>query len=152
MKKLLVLLISFVSFASYGQISVINIPKSNEVGKVKSGMYTHAEITYMVDDKDTTYTFTYLDAQYKMLTEYKSVYFQSDGKSLESFYKICKSVFNEQNKKNKDYSVSFKLGNDFMFVRNSRMFGIGYVTIGVIDKGYTIQLLESQIDKLFAKK
>ena len=151
MKKLLVFSMLLVSFVSYGQIAVLSIPKSNEVGKIKSGMYTHAEITYTTEGKDTTYTFRYMDAQYKTLTEYKSVYFQSDNNTLESFYQICKSVFSDENKKNKYYSVDFKMGNDFMLVKNSRMFGIWYVTIGVINKGFTIQLLESQIDKLFGK-
>ena len=152
MKKLLAVTLVLLSFLSYGQITVLNTPKLLEVGKVKSGIYTSGEIYYTVEGKDTTYTFRYMNAQYKMITDYKSVYFQSDNNALNEFYKICKSVFSEENKKNKNYFVEFKLGNDFVFVKNSRMFGINYITIGVLDKGYTIQLLESQIDKLFGKE
>ena len=152
MKKLLLLLpIYLICQSTYAQIVILEIPKSIEIGKMKNGTYTHFKISYNLEDQDTTYTFTYRDAQYSVLDDYKSVLFQSDGNSLESFYKICKSVFKEENKKNKNYSVHFKLGNDMMSVTNSRIFGITYMRIGIIGKGYSIPILEFQIDKLFGK-
>jgi hypothetical protein len=152
MKKLLLFSLILFSFLSNAQIKVLNIPKSIELGKVNAGFYTHSEITYIVDEKDTVYTFRYMDARYKGIVEYKSVDFKSDNNTLNEFYNICKSVFSEENRKNKNYIVNFKLGNDYFLVKNTRMLGITYVTIGVIDKGYTIQFLESQIDKLFGKE
>jgi spore maturation protein CgeB len=153
MKQILVVAIALIaSVSSFAQLQVIDVNKnpSTTVGKLKSGLAFIAELDYRLDDKDTIYTLSYQDNKYQHIVAIKSINFNSDGNALDGFYSICKSVFSEENKKNKDYNVIFKLGNEEMMVMNSRMMGITYVRI-VIGNSYTLPLLESQVDKLFGK-
>ena len=153
MKKLsMVFLLALVATVSFGQIQVYNVNKTpkTSIGKLKSGLAFVAEMESEVEGKDTTYTLSFHDARYTQIVSIKSLYFNSVGNSFESFYEICKSVFKEENKKNKDYMVTFRLGDKDIAVVNSRMMGITYVRI-LVDNSGTIQLLESQIDKLFGK-
>jgi hypothetical protein len=152
MKKLLVLSMVLVSVVSYGQIQVYNVnttPKTS-IGKIKSGLAFVAEMEREIEGKDTTYTLSYQEGQYQHITSIKSLRFNSDGNSFDSFYEICKSVFKDENKKNKDYNVIFKLGDDNIAVINSRTMGITCVRI-MNGNSYTAPLVENQIDKLFGK-
>jgi hypothetical protein len=153
MKKLIIVsMITLVSFVSYGQIQVYNVnttPKTS-IGKIKSGLAFVAEMEREVEGKDTTYTLYYQEGQYQHITSIKSLHFNSVGNSFDSFYEICKSVFKDENKKNKDYMVTFKLGDKDIAVVNSRMMGVTCVRV-MIGNSYTNPLVENQIDKLFGR-
>jgi hypothetical protein len=148
MTSLLVLVASF----SFGQIQVYKVDKTppTSIGKLKSGLAFVAEMEREVNGMDTTYTLSYQDNKYQHITAIQSLQFNSVDNSFDTFYEICKSVFKEENKKNKDYSVTFKLGQETIVVTNSRTMGTAYVRI-FSGNGYSIPLLESQIDKLFGK-
>jgi hypothetical protein len=153
MKKILVVAIALIaSLPSFAQIQVIDVNKSSSVtvGKLKSGLAFIADLEYKLDDKDTLYTLSFQNNRYQQIVAIESIHFNADGNALDGFYSICKSVFSEENKKNKDYSVTFKLGNQTIMVVNSRMMGTTYVRI-FVGNAYTLPLLESQIDKLFGK-
>jgi hypothetical protein len=153
MKKILVVAIALiVSFSSFAQIQVIDVNKSSSVtvGKLKSGLAFVADLEYKLDDKDTLYTLSFQNNRFQQIVAIESIHFNADGNTLYGFYSICKSVFSEENKKNKDYSVTFKLGNQTIMVVNSRMMGTTYLRI-FAGNAYTLPLLESQIDKLFGK-
>ena len=153
MKKLILIAFALiVSIPSFAQIQVIDVNKSSSVtvGKLKSGFAFIADLEYKLDDKDTVYTLSFQNNRYQQIVAIESINFSSDGNALDGFYSICKSVFSEENKKNKDYSVTFTLGNQTIMVINSRMMGIPYVRI-LVGNSFTFPLLESQIDKLFGK-
>ena len=137
---------------SFGQVQIIEVDKNQSVtiGKLKSGFAFIAELEYKLDNKDTVYTLSFQDNRYTQITSIKSVSFNSDGDALNSVYSIFKSVFKDENKKNKDYNVTFNLGQKTVQVINSRMMGITYVRL-LVDNSYSIPLLESQVDKLFGK-
>ena len=137
------------------QFQLANPMQSVRVGEVMNGPYTIAKLTYLVDElnqQDTTYTFSFRDARYKDRFEYVNVNFKSEGNAKEHFYSIVKTVFGEENKRNKQYEVSFKLGNDFVQVKNFRFTGITYAMIVFNGKAQTIPLLKSYVDKIFGKK
>lgn len=137
---------------SFGQVQIIEVDKNQSVtvGKLKSGFAFIADLEYKLDDKDTVYTLSFQDNRFTQITSIKSVSFNSDGDALNSVYFIFKSVFKDENKKNKDYNVTFNLGQKTVQVTNSRMMGITYVRL-LVDNSYSIPLLESQVDKLFGK-
>jgi len=154
MKKILVVAIALIaSLNSFSQVQVINVDKNESVtvGKLKSGLSFVADLEYKVDEKDTTFTLSFQDNRFTHITSIKSVSFNSDGDALNSVYSIFKSVFTEDNKKNKDYNVTFKLGQETVMVANSRMMGITYARL-FVNNSYSLPLLESQVDKLFGKQ
>ena len=153
MKKILVVAIALIATVnSFGQVQIIEVDKNQSVtiGKLKSGFAFVAELEYKLDNKDTVYTLSFQDNRYTQITSIKSVSFNSDGDALNTVYSIFKSVFKDENKKNKDYNVTFNLGQKTVQVINSRMMGITYVRL-LVDNSYSIPLLESQVDKLFGK-
>ena len=146
-KKVITLSISVFSyFISHSQIAVLNIEKPIKIGVIKSAGLELASLSYTHKDKDTLYTLTYRDMNYKQIMVYKDIKFEETGGVLNSLYSICKSTFLE-----KDKEINFKLGEDYTFLIGSRLFGLKYVTIGATNKGYSMPLLETQIDKLFGK-
>lgn len=154
MKQIIVVAIALIaSFSTFAQVQIIDVDKSQSVtvGKLRSGLAFVADLEYKLDDKDTVYTLSFQDNRYTHITSIKSVSFNSDGDALNSVYTIFKSIFKEENKKNKDYSVTFKLGQETVMVANSRMMGISYVRF-FVGNSYSIPLLESQVDKLFGKQ
>jgi hypothetical protein len=153
MKKILMVAITLIAVInSFGQVQIIEVDKNQSVtvGKLKSGFAFIADLEYKLDDKDTVYTLSFQDNRFTQITSIKSVSFNSDGDALNSVYSIFKSVFKDENKKNKDYNVTFNLGQKTVQVINSRMMGITYVRL-LVDNSYSIPLLESQVDKLFGK-
>lgn len=99
-----------------------------------------AEITV----HDSTYTFTFNDKKYTKIDALKTTSFVGDS-AFNQFYKNIKSVF--ENKKEKDYAITFNLGNKSVTVSNFKSMSIVQAMI-LIDGGYTT-LTEKQTDKLF---
>ena len=154
MKQILVVAIALIAtINSYGQVQLLQVDNNQTVtvGKLKSGFAFIADLEYKIDDKDTVYTLSFQDNRFTQITSIKSVSFNSDGDALNSVYSIFKSVFKDENKKNKDYNVTFKLGQETVMVANSRMMGITYARL-FVNNSYSIPLLESQVDKLFGKQ
>jgi len=150
---MMVAILLIASVFSFGQIKMINVKEKQNasVGKLRNGYALIAEIEYVVLDKDTIYTLSYQDNKYQYVVSIKSLDFNNSDNAFEEFYKICKSVFTEQNRKNKDYSVFFTLGGKDIMVVNSKLFGLPYCRI-LIDNTYTAPLTENQVDKLFGYK
>ena len=154
MKQILVVAIALIAtINSYGQVQLLQVDNNQTVtvGKLKSGFAFIADLDDKIDDKDTVYTLSFQDNRFTQITSIKSVSFNSDGDALNSVYSIFKSVFKDENKKNKDYNVTFKLGQETVMVANSRMMGITYARL-FVNNSYSIPLLESQVDKLFGKQ
>jgi hypothetical protein len=153
MKKLsMVLLLALVATVSFGQIQVLEVNKTPKVtlGKIKSGLAFVAEMEYEANKSDTLYTLSFRDYKYQQITSIRLISFNSDSDAFNSFYSICKSVFNDENRKNKDYSVTFKLGGETILVANYKMMGMTYVQI-FDGTGMSTPLTESQLNKLFGK-
>ena len=147
--KLIILIISlFVGTSSFSQIQLQGSgPTKVLIGKCKNGMYTQAELSYSLIDNDTVYTLVYLNAKYTTLTDYVTLTFSEEGGTKNQLYGLFKSFFSEENKKNKEYKQSFKLGNEQVIASNYRALGVTSVMLYTI-RGYCY-LTESQIEKLF---
>lgn len=111
-----------------------------------------AQLSYTINpdgDKDTVYTIRFRNYRYKVISETFQVQFSGEGGSLDSLYSLMKSVFAEENKNNKDYSVSVTLGKEIIALSNYRTLGTTLVMFQTQD-GYGL-LKESQVEKLFVK-
>ncbi len=155
MRRVLFLLISLIiSVSTTGQIIIedkSSISKSVTIGNVKNGPNVLATLTYEIqENNDTVCKLVFKDFKYQTLEEFQSVSFLNKGNTLESFYKILKSFFSEENKKNKKYSVNIKLGNEDVNLNQYRALGIGAVILNA-KSGY-VYFTENQVEKLFGKK
>lgn len=142
-----------ISQLSMAQITV-NGPSTAErlpIGKAKAGFDTVAELYYVVNGADSTCVLLFLNEKIKKTAiDFQKVSFKNAGGTLLTLYKLFKSVFADENKGNKQYKVSFTLGNDPAFISVSRGKLVKMAEFRT-DKGY-FSITENQVDKLFGKK
>lgn len=132
---------------SFCQVQINEPSKRVSLSEVKSFGAYRAQMDYIIQDKDTMFIMTFINDKYSTLVDLKSVSFYSEGGSFEALYKLMKSVYLPENKDNKNYFVSFKLGKENVSV--SRVFNS--MCMFSTQSGY-INLTEKQIDKLFGKR
>lgn len=138
-------------FHAEAQIQIQKSESPVVIGKCKNGAYTQAQLSYMVQsDKDTLYNFSFLNAKYTTIDEYQDLLFSGENNTLNDFYGILKSVFKDENKKNKEYQVEFKLGNTQVVVSTYRTMGVTSVLL-TTGKGYCY-LTEKQVKKIFNRE
>lgn len=134
----------------------ISIPEKSApattIGKIAPmGTFT-AELSYSineVDVSDTIYTLRFRNHKYTQIDSYEKVRFSSEGNTVDELYKAFKSVFTEENKRNKDYLIHFTLGKDVVAISQAKSMGITSAMFLVKD-AYVL-LTEKQINKLFGK-
>lgn len=151
MKKLfaILLLTMLFSITTFSQIEVKKASPDVTVGKLQTmGMLT-AELSYQVSETDTIYTIVYRNCRYTHITDFKSFRFDGISDTKNEFYKILKSFFADENRKNKDYKLDLKLGDTYVSVSGEKM-GFGTYCVRIwTERGY-FYLVENQVDKLFA--
>jgi hypothetical protein len=145
MKKTLLLSTLLISIFSFSQIQKFEVPKSITIGKVKSAGTFLADLTYTIEDGDTTYRISYNNAEYSHITDIQSVSFSSEGNTLNELYDLFISTIN----KPKDEQATFKLGSQMVGLTSMRQLGIKVLLISP-EKGY-FMVTEKQINKLFNK-
>lgn len=151
--SLAVLIIILLPCICYTQISApLKVSASITVGKIAPmGSFT-AELSYQInekDTKDTIYTLRFNNAKYTHITSIESVRFSGVDNTVVELYKMFKSVFSEENKKNKDYIVQFNLGKDAVAVSSIKSMGITSAMFTYKEAYFS--LTEKQVDKLFGK-
>lgn len=148
MKKTILILL-LLPFMIKSQIEMKEKMVFTEVGKVKNGASTDGKIEYTVSDaSDTAYIFMFRNLKYPTMSDFKTVSFYGEN-TLNELYKIMYAVFLEENKNNKDYDVSFKLGKTDVSVRRYKTMGI--LTVWFESNGAYVYFSEKQLKKLFGK-
>ena len=117
------------------------------MGTIKVVGSIQAQLYYRIVEEDTLYTLLFRNQEYQQLVDYSSVTFSAEDNTLKKLYDILKSVFTEENKKNKEYKVKLKLGETEVIISNFRIMG-GTSVMFFTSDGY-ITLTEKQVDKLF---
>lgn len=153
MKKIMLWLLFIVlSATTNAQIKVQKTYEYEYIGEVKNGFQKFAELKKAIDNsvqpRSEYYIFNFRNMEYQQLISFESIVFEGE-KNLDDFYNIIMSVFDPKNIDNKDYRVSFELGNKKCSVSNFSMFGMKLVYISN-GNGY-IYLKKKQIKKLFNK-
>lgn len=151
MKHLFIFSICMViTVSSFSQLEKREVPKSVNIGKVKSGLLKMAELSYMVTDNDTAYILLYNDLKYKQITVWGDVFFSGGYTVLDGFYNILIEAVDAD----KGKELSFKLGSTNITTLTRKMMGVKYVTLLIEKPGGSIgeaTLNKAQINKLFDK-
>jgi len=142
-------------FCSHNMLSQISLPaKNNEtvtVGKIAPLSSFLAELNYQIVAGDTMYTLVFQDARYTKITSYESITFSGKDSTVEKLYDVFQSFFSDPIKEDKDYKLSFLLGNESITLSNYRAFGGNSIRV-IKSNGGNITFSEKQIKKLFNRK
>jgi hypothetical protein len=109
---------------SYSQVQVKNTSTSGEkeniVGIAKNLDVMVSKLTYGIVGADTAYTLTLIKGKNTFIADYQLLLFIGAG-SLNKFYTAVKSVFSEDNKKDKDYKVEMDVNGTKVTISTSRI-------------------------------
>jgi hypothetical protein len=150
MKRIIIITITFlVSSVLYAQLEEKTAGDWQTIGQLKFGGIIKAKLEYTASGNDTTYFLLIKDVREQPKDNYFSITFKNIDGTFEKFYTILKSFFLEENKKNRNYSRTFKLGNKGVSIHYHLLItgrGIRFTT----SDGYTYWS-EKDIEKLFGK-
>lgn len=146
MKRLMFPLLLF-SINCFSQIQKTSLPDLTKVGEVKSAIIFKADLNYFLSNKDTVYIIQFDNQKYTSISDIQSVQFKETGGVLNELYKIMSEAINaEKGKEN-----AFKLGDEEVLIKSSRMMGIKYIYFYKVKNGAFFNLTKKEIDKLFNK-
>ena len=120
------------------------------IGEVKRLGTTLAKLEYKTTDADTVYFLLMKDFKKQQEVNYFSLKFKGTGNACSQFYELLKSFFTDDNRQNKDYMKTFKLGSDGVNLQHCTLIGSHGVRLTTRD-GY-INLSQKDINKLFGKR
>lgn len=132
------------------QLEVYETSQWTIIGELKFALSTKAKMQYSASGKDTTYMLLMRDAEKNRTNHYFSVSFNSYGDTYNQFYEILKSFFIPENRKNRKYMKTFKLGGTGVNVQHD--WNLSGATIMLTTREGFIVLNEREIDKLFGRR
>lgn len=147
MKTILFLVTLLFTTSTHAQLTEKETGKWEPIGKLKFGGITKASLEYQFNGRDTTYLLFVKDFREQPKDHYFSIQFKNTDGTFSKLYAILKSFFLDENKKNKNYSRTFQLGNTTVNVSHKVLItgrGIMFYT----NNGYA-NWSEKDIDKLF---
>lgn len=125
------------------------------VGELKWMSNTKASLKYAASLRDTTYLLSLQDEQKlqnsrgSTVYQYFSIRYSGVDNTTEKLYQLLISFFTDENRKNKDYEKSFRLGNEAVLVRHYPK--LIATTISFSTTKNTILFTEKEVKKLFGK-
>ncbi len=151
MKSLFIsFLLCIFALSIHAQIEMAETANWEKIGEVKSLGTTLAKLEYKITDADTVYFLLMKDFKKQQEVNYFSLKFKGTGGAYSQFYQLLKSFFTDDNRKNKEYMQTFKLGSEGVNLQHCTLIGRHGVRLTTRD-GY-INLSEKDIDKLFGKR
>jgi len=150
MKLLLSILFTTATFACNAQLTMAEPAEWKVIGQLKTLGSLKAKLEYRIDGRDTIYFLFMKDFKKQEEPHYFGIKFRSTGDTFSKLYELLKSFFSEENRKNKNYSKTFRLGEEMVNVQHYLLVTGKGIMISTND-GY-INLAERDIDKLFGMK
>lgn len=154
MKRILLCVLFLISFHIAGaQITMAEKVEWKTIGKLKPLGSTKATLEYNASGRDTTYLLFMKDFTKRgenAESKFFSIKFKGIDNTFEKLYALLKSFFLDENRKNNQYSQSFRLGSQMVYLQHYLLVTGKGVKLSTND-GY-ITLSEGDIDKLFGKK
>jgi len=151
------LLISFFLALNFqlmdAQITMAEKADWKPIGKMRSLGSTIASLEYRVSGRDTTYLLFMKDFTRRgedAESQYFSIRFNGIDNTLDTFYQLLKSFFLDGNRNDKNYTQSFRLGEQMVYLQHSLLITGKGVKLST-KEGY-INLSKGDIEKLFNKK
>ena len=153
MKNILIFLLYVLSFQMVSaQITMAEKADWQPIGKLKSLGMTKASLEYALSSRDTIYLLfmkDFTDRGENAESNYFSIRFNGVDDTFDKFYQLLKSFFLDQNR-NKNYSQSFRLGEEMVYLQHSMLITGKGVKLST-KEGY-FNFSKGDIDKLFNKK
>lgn len=154
MGRVLLCVLFAISFHVAGaQITMAQKADWKPIGKLKTLGSTKASLEYQLTGRDTIYFLFMKDFTKrgeKAEPHYFSVKFNGVDDTFQKFYELLKSFFLDENRKNKKYTQTFRLGDKMVNLQH-QLLVTGKGVMLTTKEGY-INLSEGDIDKLFGKR
>lgn len=148
MKRLLLIVTVAISLNAKSQIQKTSLPDLTKIGEIKSAMAFKADLNYYLSDKDTVYLIQFDNQKYTSISDIQSVRFKETGGVLNDLYKLLSEAIDaEKGKEN-----AFKLGEEEVLIKSSRMMGVKYIYFYIVKNGAFFNLTKKELDKLFNKQ
>ena len=158
-KKIFIFLVTIIAGAdANAQLQEMEPSKAQwvTVGEIKWLANTKASLKYLVNTRDTVYLLRLQDEQKlknnrdMTVNQYFSIDFKETGNTLNKFYDLLISFFNHENKNNKQYEKTFRLGNEALIVRHFPKLTARAIVMATTKN--SIVLTEKEVKKLFNRK
>ena len=123
------------------------------IGKLKTLGSTKASLEYRLVGRDTLYFLFMKDFTKrgeKAESHFFSIKFNGVDDTFGKFYELLKSFFIDENRKNKKYTQTFRLGDKMVNLQH-QLLVTGKGVMLTTKEGY-INLSEGDIDKLFGRR
>ena len=151
MKKIYCSLLLFFSLSeASAQLQELETAGWSTIGHLKRIGTTIAKLEYKVSGRDTLYNLLMKDFTRQQETNYFSLGFKSTDNSFGRLYDILTSFFSGENRHNKKYMRTFRLGNDNVNLQHTVV--IGSKAVRLTTTGGYINLSEKDINKLFGMR
>ena len=150
MRLLLFIFLTISALAGNSQISVVDVPESEDIGQIGA----MGEVFIKIYRTGNSYTFYYQDQKYKRIKEYKSFTFNNENGDYEVLYNMILDGLKNPPKED----IMLELPNDFVWINFEKLMGVPVVRfIHSVEKnggimGATIQMNKKKVQKLFAMK
>ncbi len=158
-KKIFILLVAIISsHGANAQLQEMEPSKAQwvTVGEIKWLANTKASLKYLVTAKDTVYLLRLQDDQKlknnrdMTVNQYFSINFKGTDNTLNKLYDLLVSFFNNENRNNKQYEKTFRLGNEALIVRHFPKLTARAIVMATTKN--SIVLTEKEVKKLFNRK
>ncbi len=149
-KICLIFFASLITASSHAQLTEIKpAGEWQTIGVVKWAGPPKASLKFLPGKTDTAYLLMMRDERYE-LKQFFSISFNGQGGTLQSFYTLLLSFFEKENRKNKKYEKTFRLGTTMVHVQHFKKLTGAYVMLSTNEGN--ILLNEGEIKKLFGRK
>lgn len=149
MKKITLLVLLLTASFSFAQLKKVEVTKAEEIGKVQA---FGAPMNLECKKRGDVYTFSYKDAEFPTLTEYREFEFKDVDNTFEDLYAAILDGF----EKLPEESVVLELPDYILSLEFKKSFGVAVVRFYSSRKGGTVtasnQITKKQVEKLFGKK
>ena len=135
------------------QITMAKKADWKPIGKLKSLGSTIASLEYRESGRETIYFLFMRDFTRRgenAETQFFSITFNGVDDTFEMFYELLKSFFLDENRNNKNYNQTFRLGDHMVHLQHCWLITGKGVMLST-NEGY-INLSKGDIEKLFNKK
>jgi len=146
-------LLSISFYIAGAQITMTEKADWKPIGKLKPLGTTKASLEYRVSGRDTIYLLFMKDFTKRgenAESQFFSIKFSGVDNTFEKLYGLLKSFFEDENRKDRNYTKSFRLGDQMVYLQHYLLVTGKGVKLST-KEGY-INLSEGDIDKLFGKK
>lgn len=147
-KHLLLILAVAISHVGFAQLSVVDNPKPETIGKIAPMGKLHISCEKL----NNTYTFTYSDVKFQQLTDYKTFSFKDIDDAFNKLYNtIMEGLANPPKE-----DLMLETPDGFIWLSYSKSMGVTNFRFGhSVQKtdviGFSVWLTKKKVQKLFGK-